>query len=114
MVLSRLFLHHKSPEPQFAPALFLLLLTVFTVVVQIKPILGLAGLGTTAVLASCLVLINRKQIWEEYLKAYHKRRGLAGALTAPSNLYYVINVAFLWPLILFLGVCCLYIAWVIS
>jgi hypothetical protein len=114
MVLSRLFIRHKSPDPQFAPALFLLLITVFTVIVQFKPVLGLAGLGTTSTLSACLVLLNRKRIWEEYLKAYHKRKGLAGSLTAPNQIYYAINVAFLWPLILFLGVCCLYIAWVIS
>ncbi|HEY6736649.1 MAG TPA: hypothetical protein VI322_02940 [Candidatus Saccharimonadia bacterium] len=111
MILSGLFVRHKEPAPRFAPALFLAFLAGFTVVGQIKPVMGLVGLGTTAILTAVLIELNRKRIWMEYLKIYKKRKGLKGAFTKPNELYYNINVWFLWPFIFFLGLICLWVAY---
>ena len=114
MVLSGLFVRHKTPAPKFAPTLFLALLAVFTIVGQMKPVIGLVGLGTTAILAAALVLLNRRRIWDEYKKIYKKRRGFKGHFTKPDEIYYTINVVFLWPFILFLGCVCIWVAYAIS
>ena len=114
MILSHLFIRHKKPTPRFAPALFVVLLAVFALVGQSKPVIGLVGLGTTAILAAALVEVNRATIWEEYLKVYRKQKGLKGMFTKPNTVYYTINVMFLWPFIMFLGVVCLLAAYLLS
>lgn len=114
MVLSGLFIRHKTPAPRFAPALFLVLIAMFSLVGQSRPVIGLVGLGTTAVLAAALIELNRQRIWDEYLKLYKKRRGIKGVFTKPSEVYYTINVMFLWPFIFFLGLVCLWVAYVIG
>ena len=49
-----------------------------------------------------------------YRKSYRKQKGLKGRFTEPSHLYYNINVWFLWPFVMFLGVLCLYAAYMLS
>ena len=114
MVLSNLFVRHKKPQPQFAQGLFLGLIVAFTIVGESKPIVGLAGLGTTLIVAAALVELNRQRIWEDYRKTYRKRKGLAGMWTEPNMVYYTINVAFLWPFIAFLGVTCIFTAYMVA
>lgn len=114
MLLSNLLPGHKVPPPRFAPGLFLALLIIFIIVGQAQPILALVGIGTTILIAGALVELNRRRIWETYLKTYRKRKGLAGVWSRPSQLYYNINVYFLWPFVMLLGAMCLYAAYLLS
>ena len=114
MVISNLFVRHKTPQPRFAPGLFVGLLAAFVLLGQTKPLFGLVGLGVTAVVAAALVELNRVRIWEDYRKAYRKQKGLKGLMTQPNPAYYTINVVILWPLIMLLGVLCLYAAYVLA
>jgi hypothetical protein len=114
MLLSNLLPGRKVPAPRFAPGLFLALLIIFIVVGQAQPTLALVGIGTTILIAGALIELNRKRIWETYLKSYKKQKGLAGAWNRPSELYYNINVYFLWPFVMFLGAMCLYAAYLLS
>jgi hypothetical protein len=114
MLLSNLLRRHKTPAPQFAPGLFLGLLVAFTILGQTSPIVGLTGIGTTLLVTGVLVTLNRQRIWDDYRKNYKKRRGPAAIWSKPNPIYYTINVLFLWPFIVFLGVVCLYAAYVLS
>jgi hypothetical protein len=114
MLISNLFVKHKVPQPRFAPGLFLALLAVFSLVGQYRPVVGLVGIGTTAIITSVLIELNRKRIWENYRKGYKKIKGLKGIWTEPNKVFYTLNVAFLWPFILFLGVICLWAAIVLA
>ncbi len=114
MLISNLFVTHKVPQPRFAPGLFIGLLAIFALMGQSKPVVGLVGIGTTAVVAAVLVEVNRRRIWESYRKSYRKRAGLMGLWTKPNAVYYTLNVAFLWPFILFLGIVCLWAAYVLA
>ena len=114
MLLSNLLPGHKTPPPRFAPGLFLALLMIFIVLGQVKPTLALVGIGTTLVITGTLIELNRKRIWETYLKTYRKQKGLTGIWGRPSQLYYNINVYFLWPFVMFLGAMCVYAAYLLS
>jgi len=114
MFISHLFTHHKTPKPRFAPGLFLGFLVAFVLLGQTKPVFGLVGLGTTLIVTGVLVELNRQRIWDDYVKAYRKRKGLKGILTKPNEIYYTINVLFLWPLIIFLGFICLWSAYLLA
>ena len=114
MVLSSLFMKHSKPTPKLAPGIFLLLVVLFSAISIDKPIMGLVGLGTIASLAGTLVLVNRQSIWDNYRKAYRKSKGLTGFFTRPNELYYTINVWFLWPFVVFLGLACLWTAYLVS
>jgi hypothetical protein len=114
LLLSNLFLKRKIPGPHFAPGLFLALLALFVLMGQARPVVGLVGIGTTAVLAAVLVELNRNRIWEEYRKAYRRQKGLKGVLAEPHIVYYNINVYLLWPFILFLGTVCLWTAYMLG
>jgi hypothetical protein len=110
VVISNLFIRHKTPQPQFAPGAFLGLIALFVVMGVAKPLIALVGLGIAAV----LVEVNRVRIWETYRKSYRKQKGLKGVFTQPSQTYYMINVVVLWPVILLLGVMCLYAAYILG
>jgi hypothetical protein len=114
MLMSNMFLRHKTPRPRFAPALFILLLAAFAIIGQARPIIGLVGIGTTAIITGVLVEINRENIWETYRKQYKKNKSLKALWTAPNRVYYNINVVFLWPFIVFLGILCLWAAYMLS
>jgi hypothetical protein len=114
VLISNLFVHHKTPQPRFAPGLFIVLLAGFVVVGQYKPVMALVGIGTTAIVAAVLVELNRKRIWDDYRKSYKKLKGVKGLWTKPNELYYTINVGFLWPFVLFLGILCLWAAYMLS
>jgi len=111
MILSNLFIKHKTPQPRFAPGLFMGLLAAFILLGQTKPLYALVGIGTTVIVAAVLVELNRVRIWEDYRQAYRKQKGLKGAFTAPNPVYYTLNVVVLWPSILILGVMCLWVAY---
>ncbi|HEX3081883.1 MAG TPA: hypothetical protein VHQ86_01375 [Candidatus Saccharimonadia bacterium] len=117
MFISSLFSHftrRKVPAPKFAPGLFLGLLAAFTLLGQDKPVVGLTGLGTTLIAGGVLVELNRQRIWEDYRKQYKKAKGLSGLWSKPDPIYYTINVVFLWPLIVVLGIGCLWAAYVLG
>ncbi len=114
MLVSHLLINHKEPGPRFAPGLFIALLAVFTLLGQSKPIIGLTGLGVTLITAGSLIILNRQRIWSEYKKSFRKAKGLKGLWTKPNPVYYTLNVVFLWPFIIFLGVVCLFAAYAIS
>jgi len=114
MLISHLFTRHKSLKPKFAPGLFVGLLGSFVVLGQTKPIVGLTGIGTTLIVTGVLIELNRRTIWDNYRKTFHKQKGLAGLWTKPNEFYYTINVQFLWPLIIFLGVVCLWAAYALA
>ncbi len=115
MLISHLFTHRKkTPKPRFAPGIFLGFLLAFVLLGQTKPIVGLVGIGTTLVITGVLVVLNRQRIWDDYVKAYKKRRGVKGIWTKPNDVYYTINVLFLWPFIIFLGLVSLLAAYVLA
>lgn len=112
--LRQLFRRTPTPRPHYASGLLAGFVVAFAIVCQTKPVVGLAGLGTVAIVAAALVELNRVRIWEDYKKAYKKQRGKKSGLRAPNRLYYTINVALLWPAILLLGVLCLYLAYTLA
>lgn len=114
MLLSNLFTRHKTPPPRFAPGLFLGLLVVFVLLGQSKPIVGLVGIGTVLIIAAVMIEVNRQRIWDDYKKNYRKKAGTSGLWTKPNHVYYTLNVAVLWPVILLLGVVCLYAAYMLG
>ena len=114
MLISNLFVRHKVPPPRFAPALFLTLLAVFVLLGNTKPVVGLVGIGATVIVAAVLIELNRDRIWDTYRKTYKKERGLKGKWTEPNVIYYNLNVYLLWPFVLFLGLLCLYAAYILA
>jgi hypothetical protein len=114
VLISNLFVRQKTPAPCFAPVLFLALLVLFAILGQTSPVVGLTGLGTTAIITAVLVEVNRKRIWDTYKKNYKKQKGMSGVLSKPNHIYYSINVRVLWPFILFLGLICLWAAYTLS
>jgi uncharacterized membrane protein len=114
MLMQNIFLRHKTPHPRFAPALFVGLLAIFALIGEVRPIIGLVGIGTTAIITAVLVEVNRERIWDNYRKAYKKQKGRNLMWTSPNRVYYNINVMFLWPFILFLGVLCIFAAYELS
>ena len=114
MLISHFFVRHKTPAPRFAPGLFLGLLASFVLLGDVKPVFGLVGIGTTLIVTAVLVELNRQRIWDNYLKTYKRQKGLKSLWRKPSPVYYTINVAFLWPFILFLGLICLWAAYILA
>jgi hypothetical protein len=112
-MLARLFFRHKMPPPRFGQGLFLGLVIVFAVIAQVKPAIGLAGLGTVAIITAALVELNRERIWEDYRKLYKKSKGLKGVWHEPRETYYRINIVILWPFVAVLGVLSLWVAYMI-
>jgi hypothetical protein len=114
MILSHLFTRHKTPQPRFAPGLFVGLIIAFTILGQVKPVVGLVGLGTTLIVTGVLVELNRQRIWDDYRKSFRKQRKVASLWTKPNPVYYTINVMFLWPFIIFLGLVSLWVAYLVA
>ena len=114
MLVSNLLRRHKTPGPRFAPGLFLGLLVVFAVLGQTNAVFGLTGLGVTLVATGTLVEINRQRIWDNYRKSFRKTKGLRGFWTQPDPVYYTLNVVFMWPLIIVLGVFSLWAAYILG
>jgi uncharacterized membrane-anchored protein len=114
MLISHLFIHHKTPAPRFAPALFIGLLAAFAVLGQTKPVFGLVGIGVTAIVTGALVLLNRQRIWDNYSTQFKKNRKLKSIWVKPNPIYYTINVLFLWPFIIFMGFICLWAAYILA
>ena len=113
MILSGLFVKHKVQPPRFAPSLFLILLAAFVLVGEDKPVYGLVGIGTTVIIGGALVLMNRDNIWDLYLQTYKKRKNM-GFWTKPNRIYYNLNVYMLWPFVIFMGLICLWSAYILS
>jgi hypothetical protein len=114
MLISNLFVKHKQADPRLTPAIFLGSLAVFTLLGQSRPLLGLMGIGVTVIIAGILVELNRYTIWDTYRKSYKKEKGLKGLWVEPNRIYYNLNVYFLWPFVVFLGILCLYTAYWLS
>jgi hypothetical protein len=91
--------------------IFLFLLSIFIFIGDARPVMGLVGIGTVIILASLLVLLNRDSIWDDYRNRFKKNKGLKGLWVEPNRVYYNINVYFLWPFVLFLGILCLIAAY---
>ena len=114
MLISHLFDRHKKPAPRFAPGLFIGLIVVFTLIGQTKPLIGLTGLGTTLLVTGVLIELNRIRIWENYKAMYKRGRKAKSIWTKPNPVYYTINVVFLWPFMIFLGIMCLWAAYLLT
>jgi hypothetical protein len=114
MLISHLLMRHKTPEPRFAPGVFVGLVAAFSILGQTKPVVGLVGLGTVLLVTAVLIEVNRRRIWDTYNKAYKKRKGIKGMWTKPNPVFYTINVVFLWPFIIFLAVICLWAAYILA
>src|SRR6202050_3784091 len=112
VLISILSVRHKVPPPRFAPGFFLALLVIFIALGEFKPIFGLVGMGTTLVVASVLVELNRNRIWELYKKTHKHKAGRLGFWTRPDPVYYNVNVMLLWLALFVLGVVCLWAAYV--
>jgi hypothetical protein len=110
-MLSRLFFRHKIPQPRYAQGLFFGLILVFGAIAQVKPVVGLAGLGTVAIIAAALIELNRERIWNDYRAYFKKHKGVKGMWAEPKPIYYTLNVSFLWPFVACLGVLCLWTAY---
>jgi hypothetical protein len=93
---------------------FLFLLTIFIFIGDSRPVMGLVGIGTIIVISSILVLLNRDAIWDDYRDRFRKNKGLKGIWVEPNRVYYNVNVFFLWPFVLFLGVLCLIAAYAVA
>ena len=114
MLVSNLFVKHKKADPRLVPAAFVALLALFVIIGESKPVMGLIGIGATVILAGTLVEIMRESIWETYRGSYKKQKGFKGMWVEPNKIYYNINVWFLWPFVIFMGVLCLYAAYILS
>jgi hypothetical protein len=114
MLISSLFVKHKVQPPRFAPGLFLFLLAAFVLVGDFKPVYGLVGIGTTVLIAGVMIEVNRNRIWEMYLKTHKKQKGLSSIWTKPNKLYYNLNVYMVWPFVIFMGLVCLWSAYILS
>src|SRR5882724_10660911 len=106
-MFSRLF--YRRLEPNFVPQLFIILLIFFAVVTQTKLAVGLTGLGTVALIVSILVEANRRRVWDDYVASY-KKSHYHSRWHEPKRLYYLLNVAVLWPAVALLGLYCLWLA----
>lgn len=63
------------------------------------------GTGVALVLFALLVEIERKYIWNNYKKNYHKHdNAVLEMLMKPNIWVYRLNIYFVWPLVLILGV----------
>jgi uncharacterized membrane protein len=113
-MLARLFFRHKIPPPRFAQGVFFGLLIIFGIIAQLKPAIGLAGLGTVAIIAAALVELNRVRIWENYHQLYKKTKGLKGVWHEPREVYYRVNIVILWPFVALLGTLCLWLAYILA
>jgi hypothetical protein len=113
-MLSHLFFHHKQPRPKFGGWAFLILVGVFAWYAQIHPVFGLTGLGTVLVVATILVELNRKLIWENYRKLYKQRKSMRSIWLEPHPFVYELNVRVLMPILGLLGVWCLWAAYLLS
>ena len=106
------FFRRSMPQPRFALGLLLGLVVAFMILLRERPILGLSGLGTVAIIAAGLVEANHSRIWEAYRQQYKKRSKRDQSVwTRPSEAYYRMNVIVLWPLVAILGVWCLWLAY---
>jgi len=114
VLISHLLVHHKVPGPRFAPGLFIGLIAAFSLLGQTKPVFALTGLGTTLIAGGALIELNRQRIWDNYNKSFRKMKGIKGLWAKPNKVYYTINVVFLWPFIIFLGVMSLWAAYMLS
>lgn len=112
-MLSKLFRRHRSIKPGYVQYLFLGLLVLFVVVAQVKPVIGLVGVGTLAILAAGVVELNSQRIWDEYRKNYKKQRRFTGIWHEPKVIYFNLNIYVLWPLVALLGALCLWAAYVL-
>jgi hypothetical protein len=114
MMLSHLIIKHNEHRPKFAPLLFLGLLSVFVIIGEERPVMGLVGIGTVVLITAVLVLINKDKIWDDYRARFRRTKGLKGMWVEPNRVYYNINVYLLWPFVAFLGMCCLVAAYALS
>jgi len=89
-------------------------LSLFVLLGETKPVVGLVGIGATVIIAGAMIELARDSIWDNYRKSYKKQKGLKGLWVEPNRVYYNLNVWFLWPFVIFLGFLCLYAAYVLS
>ena len=99
---------------QYTVWFLLLLLILFASIVYISPDVSMAGLGTSLVIMGVLVEFNSKRIWGEYLKQAKKRKKKLSAWQQPNEIFYKINVYLLWPLVIFMGVLSIWVAYMLS
>lgn len=63
------------------------------------------GTGVALVLFALLVEIERKYIWNNYKKNYHKHDNeILEMLLKPNIWVYRLNIYLVWPLVLILGI----------
>jgi hypothetical protein len=91
--------------------LALALLLGCLVLIQRNTKIGLLMMGGLAILAAFWVEYHSARIWKEYKRNYHpSRNNLVTKLTQPREIYHILNVYALWPLIFALGVWAVYSA----
>ncbi len=112
-MLSHLFFHKPEPKPQMGSWVFLVLIVLFGGLTQVQPVIGLTGLGTTLVVMSLLIELNRHVIWRGYEKAYKKHRR-KNIWLEPNPVVYRLNVGVLIPTLGILGAFCLWVAYTLS
>ncbi len=110
-MLSKLFRHHRTSKPRYIQVLFFGLFLLFAIVAQVKPVFGLVGLGTLAILAAGVVELHSRRIWDEYRKGYKKQRRFTGLWHEPKEIYFRLNIYVLWPLVALLGALCLWVGY---
>lgn len=99
----------KKYSPRFARWAFLDLILLFAVIYWFDPKVGLAGLGALLMLAAILIEANKDYIWQEYKAGFKKlKKAQRSVWNEPKDIYYQVNVYFLWPLVFLVG---LYAVW---
>src|SRR4051812_20403956 len=108
MLISHAFSRPQPDRVRLIPGVFIALITFFTAMAWVSPVVSLTGLGTVAIVAAALVELNAQKIWADYKKASRKKR--RSMWTEPQPIFFTINVALLWPFVAFLGAVCLWSA----
>jgi hypothetical protein len=102
----------KQQRPYFVQLVFLVLLLWFACMAKYKEAVGLAGIGAVLVLGASIVEANAKLIWDQY-KASYKPTGVGwfDALNKPTQLYNLLNVWVVWPVVFVLGLWAIWVAY---
>lgn len=108
-------LFHKKRQSNYAPWVFVGILVFFMLLSPSRPAIGLAGGGAILMLGSILIEINRKQIWDNYKQNYKPSKSQLDRLwSEPKDIYYKLNVLFVWPLVFVTGLLSITVAYLLD
>ena len=91
----------------------LMIIFFFAALTRFYPIVGLTGVGLLAILMGVFVEMNAGKVWQDYIKSAKKFRRNS-FWQRPNKVYYALNVALLWPMVILLGAAAIWAACAIS